>query len=343
MGSGHRRVLGDAEPVGGSAVRGTRVLADGRVITLGGWDRSGISLGLNEVDVFEPNVKAWNRVRPMNFKRWYPTAHATARRPRARAVRIAQLAHRRRHHPGDLRSGCDTWTSLTGAVRRFALPLLFVLPDGRVIISATPRCRRVPGARTSRRRRGRSSTAGPRSTADPRTFAPGKFLKAGTAADSGNSGLAAITAYTLDMNQGTPTWQPTGSMAFPRLFLNLTKRARRHRPRHRRRHRQSAFINANGVLPPRSGSPATEVDDDGGHGDAAALSLGRAAAAGRARLVWRRWLDTASTDQRTAQIFSPPYLFKGARPTIYLRARTVPARRRASSVTPDAASIAGSR
>ena len=53
-------------------------------------------------------------------------------------------------------------------------------------------------------------------------YAPGKFIKAGSASDSGFSGPSLKTAYTLDMNQATPTWQPTADMAFPRSFLNLT-------------------------------------------------------------------------------------------------------------------------
>ena len=42
-------------------------------------------------------------------------------------------------------------------------------------------------------------------------YAPGKFLKAGTASDGGFSGQSANTAYTLDMNQPNPTWQPTAT------------------------------------------------------------------------------------------------------------------------------------
>ena len=38
---------------------GHTFLADGRLMTLGGWDRSGAGLGLNEADIFEPNIQAW--------------------------------------------------------------------------------------------------------------------------------------------------------------------------------------------------------------------------------------------------------------------------------------------
>src|SRR5262245_31677750 len=35
---------------------GHTFLPDGRLITLGGWDRSGVALGLTEVDIFDPNT-----------------------------------------------------------------------------------------------------------------------------------------------------------------------------------------------------------------------------------------------------------------------------------------------
>src|SRR6185312_3081407 len=67
-------------------------------------------------------------------------------------------------------------------------------------------------------------------TVDPNTvdgasstnYAPGKFLKVGTAADGGQSGNAAATAYVIDMNQPAPAWRQVASMAYPRAFVNLT-------------------------------------------------------------------------------------------------------------------------
>jgi hypothetical protein len=113
---------------------GHAVLSDGRLITLGGWDRSGNGLGLSEVDVFEPTVRSWNRARPMTFKRWYPTA---TRLPDGRLLALSGAGNSltvlvttaEMYDPV-----AESWTSLTGAVRSLPLyPFMFVLPDGRDI------------------------------------------------------------------------------------------------------------------------------------------------------------------------------------------------------------------
>src|SRR4029079_14095818 len=53
-------------------------------------------------------------------------------------------------------------------------------------------------------------------------YAPGRFIKAGSAADDGFSGNSLSTAYTLNMSLAAAPWQPTSNMAFKRSFLNLT-------------------------------------------------------------------------------------------------------------------------
>jgi beta-lactam-binding protein with PASTA domain len=322
---------------------GHAVLADGRVITLGGWDRSGISLGLNEVDVFEPNVKAWNRVRPMNFKRWYPTG---TRLPDGRVLALSGARNSLTDvvtTPEIYDPAADTWTSLTGAVRSIPLyPFVFVLPDGRVI--------HLGNSEVSSRTQVLNLATQTWTIIDSRTtidggsavtFAPGKFMKAGTAADSGNSGLAATTAYTLDMTQPTPTWQPTGSMAFPRSFLNLTMLPDGTALATGGGTDRSAFITGNGVLPAEIWSPATGkwttmasmVTPRLYHSTALLLPDARVLVSGGGS-------DSGVADQRTAEIFSPPYLFKGARPAITGSPSTVSYGGSFTVNTPDAASIA---
>ena len=96
---------------------GHTFLADGRLITLGGWDRSGAGLGLTEVDIFEPNSQAWIRARPMAFKRWYPTA---TRLPDGRILAVSGARNSLTdivNIPEIYDPPTDTWTSLTAASR----------------------------------------------------------------------------------------------------------------------------------------------------------------------------------------------------------------------------------
>ena len=113
---------------------GHTFLADGRLLTLGGWDRSGVGLGLNEADIFEPNIQAWIRARPMAFKRWYPTG---TRLPDGRVLVVSGARNSLTdivNIPEVYDPTNDTWTSLNAATRAIPMyPFLFVLPDGRVI------------------------------------------------------------------------------------------------------------------------------------------------------------------------------------------------------------------
>ncbi|HVD94174.1 MAG TPA: PASTA domain-containing protein, partial [Vicinamibacterales bacterium] len=321
---------------------GHAVLADGRLITLGGWDRSGNGLGLSEVDVFEPTVRSWNRARPMTFKRWYPTA---TRLPDGRLLALSGA----RNSLTDLVTTpeiydpvADSWTSLTGAVRSLPLyPFMFVLPDGRVIS--------VGNSEVASRTVTLDIATSTWTVIDNRvldgasavTFAPGKFMKSGTAADSGNTGAATTTAFVLDMTAATPAWQPTGSMAFPRSFHNLTMLPDGKALVTGGGTDRSAFNTANAVLPAEVWSPSTGtwttmasmVTPRLYHSTALLLPDARVLVAGGGS-------DAGVADQPTAEIFSPPYLFKGARPTIASAPSTLSYGSGFTVTTPDAASIA---
>jgi hypothetical protein len=236
---------------------GHTFLADGRLLTLGGWDRSGNGLGLNENDIFDTSVQGWNRARPMTNKRWYPTG---TRLPDGRVLALSGA----RNSLTDLVTipeiydpATDLWTSLTAATKSIPLyPFMFVLPDGRVI---------QVGNSVASRTQTLSIATSVWTIIDNRlidggsavTFGPGKFMKSGSAADSGNTGLAASTAFVLDMTQASPTWQPTGSMAFPRSFHNLTMLPDGTALVTGGGTDRSAFNTANGVRPAEVWSPTT--------------------------------------------------------------------------------------
>jgi len=321
---------------------GHTFLSDGRLITLGGWDRSGASLGLNEVDIFDPNTQAWIRAQPMAFKRWYPTA---TRLPDGRILAVSGSRNSLAdvvNVPEVYDPATDTWTTLTAATNPIPLyPFLFVLPDGRVITVGTSEVASSTQVLTL--------STWTWTVVDDRLidggsavmFQPGKFLKAGTAADSGDSGLAAPTAFVLDMTQPAPAWQPTGSMAFPRSFHNLTMLPDGTALVTGGGTDRSSFNTASAILAAEIWSPATGawttmasmVTPRLYHSTAVLLPDARVLVAGGGA-------DSGVADQPTAEIFSPPYLFKGPRPTIASVPSTLAYGSSFTVATPDNASIA---
>ncbi len=201
---------------------GQAVLADGRIAVIGGTNTSG-GLGIPDVTAFDWQSEQWQNLAPMHYPRWYATGTTLA----DGKVLV---------NSGDNTSASDvvatpemydpatnTWTTMTAATHSMPIyPFIHQLPDGRILHSGgseAPTATEVLNLGTNTW-----------STVDARVidggsivnYAPGKFMKAGSAADDGNSGPALKTAYTLDMNQPNPTWQPTASMSYPRAFLNLT-------------------------------------------------------------------------------------------------------------------------
>ena len=201
---------------------GQAVLADGRVLVIGGTKTDG-GLGVNNITVFNGQSETWSELAPMNFRRWYATGTTLADgkvlvtsgddKGTGDVVQIPEL-----YSPAT-----NTWQSLTSATNNIPIyPFIYQLPDGRIAwlgASEGPTQSEVLDLSTNQWSSIDSRVIDGGSIAN---YAPGKFIKAGSAADDGFSGNSLKTAYTLNMNTPGATWQPTASMAFPRSFLNLT-------------------------------------------------------------------------------------------------------------------------
>ena len=164
-------------------------------------------------------------------------------------------------------------------------------------------------------------------------YAPGKILYAG-------GGRTTNTAEIIDLNQASPTWQNTGSMAFARRHFNVTILA------------DGKVLATDGVagtsfndltqpvLPAELWDPATGVWTTmasssiprGYHSTAILLPDGTVLQSGGGN-------GGGATNQKNAEIYSPPYLFAGDRPTITSAPETAAYGSRFSVTTPDAAAI----
>ena len=321
------------------------VLADGRIDVAGGTDvtsQTGGPLGIADNTAYDWRHGLWDSLAPMHYPRWYATATTLA----DGKVLVTSGSNKNLKDivpiPELYDPVANSWKELTAASRSIPYySFVYQLPNGKVI------------------RVGATEQATPTETLDLNTnqwqtvddnevdggsaanYAPGKFIKAGTSSDGGFSGKSANTAYTLDMNQPSPKWQATASMAYPRSFLNLTNLPDGTVLATGGGTDRSAQIDANAVMPAEDWDPST-----GNWTTYASMSVPRLYHSGAVLLPDGRVYvsgggsDTGVTDQKSAQIFSPPYLFKGARPTISNAPATVHWNSDAFIGTPDASSIA---
>jgi len=239
----------------------------------------------------------------------------------------------------------DSWTQLTGASQSFPYyPHMFVLGDGRVLAAATteaPIVSRVLDLATQT-----WSVVDPTAVdgGSSAMYAPGKILKSGRSVDPDQPVIPATkTTYVLDMNQPTPRWRQTAPMNFARVYHTLTLLpdgtvlATGGGPT------TDAVGVDNAVLAAELWNPATETWTTLAamqrprlyHSNALLLADARVLVLGGGRFNG----GNAPTDQLSSEIFSPPYLFKGARPVITAAPSTAAYGSGLSVQTPDAASI----
>jgi fibronectin type 3 domain-containing protein len=304
-------------------------LADGRTLLVGGHINA--DEGLADTTIFNPSNNTYFRGPDMSVGRWYPTAIEL---PDGRVFAFAgdNIVQDRPGQPPPFSDASvnslpevynpttNTWTDLDGAKLTTPLyPFLFIMSDGRIFNAGPDKTTRIidPATWTW-------STVGqsPIDGMSAVMYRPNKVMKSGTWADPDFNGANAYNANggtaVIDLNAQTPTWRSTASMAFGRSYQNLTMLA-------------DGTVLASGgmstsdgtdltkaVLPAEIWNPDTETwttvasltDGREYHSTAVLLKDGRVLMAGGGALPGR------ATDIKTGEIYSPPYLFKGARPTI---------------------------
>jgi hypothetical protein len=218
-----------------------------------------------------------------------------------------------------------------------------VIPDGRVLVSST--------TETAVASRVLDLNTNTWTVVDPQVldgysasmYLPGKILKTGTAADSNGTLPSAATAYVLDMTQASPSWRQVPSMQNPRAYhastilpdgsVLVTGGGRT----------TGVYDIANAVYQAELWSPSSETFAPMSsmhaprlyHGTAILLADGRVLVAGGGRAP-----GPDARDQLSAEIFAPPYLFKGPRPTIAAAPTQVTYNGVFTVNTPNAANIA---
>ena len=289
---------------------GHSLLPDGRVLVAGGHISD--DHGLPDAVIFSQSG-SWTRIKSMKFGRWYPSNTTL---PNGEVLVVGG-----RDQNGNTVNTAEVWTGstwrlLTSARLRLPYyPRLWVAPNGRVFYAGEQKVTRSLSTAGG----GSWDTVayrkfGTRDYGSAVMYEPGKVLYTG-------GGRTTKTAEIIDLTKAAPSWQYTGSMAYPRRHHNAT-------------------VLPDGQVLVTGGSRGTSFNDvamavrlaeiwnpaTGVWTQVAGNAVNRTYHSASLLLPDGRVLHTGSgdainvdgpaPDEKNAELYSPPYLFKGARPTI---------------------------
>jgi hypothetical protein len=297
---------------------GQAAMPDGRILVAGG--HTATTIGTNEANIFDPGTQTWTSLPRMAYRRWYPTVTAL---PDGRMLVTAGDQTNETDFapfPEVYDPATNSWTTLTNANLPIpTYPHMFVLPSGKLVNTGTTEAAIPTRTLDITTQTWAMVDARVLDGASSVMYRPGLILKVGTASDSGPVGPAAATAYVLDMNQPAPAWQQTASMHYPRATtVNLVVLPDGNVMVFGGGSNTSGYdATSQPVYAAEQWSPITQTwrvmasqsKPRLYHSVALLLPDGRVLSTGGGR-------DTGVTDQLNGEIYSPPYLFKGARPTI---------------------------
>ena len=312
---------------------GMTYLPAGKLVVVGGHIADG--LGLPNSNVFNFSTNSWTAGPDMARGRWYPTA--TMLTNGEILVMAGSDQNGNTVMIPEVRRDNGTWRELTSASRSLPYyPRDFLAPNGSVFYAGELQATYYLNPTGT----GSWTFVANRVVAD-RTYGaavmyrPGKILYVG----GGNPPTSA--AEVIDLNVPSPQWHATASMVHARRQLNLTLLP------------DGTVLAMGGTSSPGFTDPAggvheTEVwnPQNGTWTTWASNAITRVYHSTTVllpdgRLVFAGSGDGAGLpDEQNAEIFEPPYLFNGPRPTITTVAAQWKYGQRVKLTTPDAASIA---
>ncbi len=286
---------------------GHSFLADGRLLVSGG--HISTDHGLPNTNLFTTNTESWSRSAPMGRGRWYPTSTTLA------SGDVLILAGRDEAGVAVLEP--EVWSSggirvLSTASKAFGYyPRTFLAPNGKIFYAGHSQgTHYLDVTGTGSWTKVANRLYGVREYGAAAMYDEGKIIYVG-------GGHTTNTAEIIDLNSALPVWQWTGSMAYPRRHHNAT-------------------VLPTGEVLVTGGSSSTFFSDITQAVHAAEVwnpSTGNWTTLAR-NTIRRSYHSTSillpdgtllhagsgdtrdAPDELNAEIFSPPYLFKGSRPSI---------------------------
>jgi Galactose oxidase-like, Early set domain/Concanavalin A-like lectin/glucanases superfamily/Bacterial Ig domain/Glucodextranase, domain B/Kelch motif len=296
-------------------------LPDGRILVAGGHVGSA-HVGVTDTNIFNPTTRQWSLVASMHTPRWYPTNTAL---PDGRILVTAGEINCDACNaliPEIYNAITNTWTELPGASLDLTYyPHMFVLPDGRVLAASTAESAIVTQALDISTQTWTVIDPDAVDGGSAAMYLPGKVIKSGTSTNPDDPPVpSAETTYVLDMTAPSPKWRETPPMVFPRTYHTLTILPDGRVLATGGGPTTDALGVSDAVKAAELWSPDTETWETMAsmqrprlyHSTALLLPDARVLVAGGGR--FNNFVE--ATDQANGEIYSPPYLFKGARPVI---------------------------
>ena len=326
---------------------GAAQLPDGRIIVIGGY--GGLStnqLGIVDTNIFNPVTNTWTRVADMHTPRWYPTLTELSDGRYVAISGNSTNATTWADTPEVYDPAANTWTQLskisTSAVHEDEYPFSYLIPNGNVLNigpSEDVTDELNVGSQTWTRVGGQSGVVNGSSV----QYLPGKILYSGGAALINTATPAQTTTAVLDTTAATPAWRQTSPMLNARIYHTLTMLANGQVLAVGGANTSDQSVITTGVLPTEIWDPVSQTWSAAApiaaarnyHSTAVLMPDGRVLVAGGGHPT-----SLADAGQASAQIYSPSYLFNGARPAITSAPSSATYGSTISVSTPDAASIA---
>jgi hypothetical protein len=318
---------------------GFTLLPDGQLFVPGGHVAD--DEGLEYAYTYNPFTNAWARQADMNAGRWYPTPTTLANGDVLVVSGMIDTVRGMNPLPQIWEAATGTWRSLTNAQLQLPYyPYMFLMGNGKVFNAGPNKTTRyLDTAGTGTWTVVGDSQYGARNWGTSVMYDDGKVLLAGGSKaapyDRACPVAPTATAEVIDLNAASPAWRSVGEMAFPRKQHNATLLP-------------DGTVLVTGGTSGACGnddttSPvyAAEVWDPATDNwtTLAANTVYRGYHAIALLLPDGRVLSAGGNYTKTAEVFSPPYLFKGTRPTITAAPCNVGFGQTFTVTTPDPASI----
>jgi hypothetical protein len=312
---------------------GHTFLPDGTLLVTGGHNGSS-GYGYPYASIYNATQNSWTQIPNMQDARWYPT-NTTLANGDVLVVSGEITPGTYSALPQIWHPATNSWLNLTSAQLVQPLyPMMLVAPNGQVFNAGPNQTTRYLNTAGT----GSWTVVGNFNYSGTRDYGSsviydGKVLIVG--GDGSGSGPATNTAEVIDLTASSPTWTYTGSLAYARRQLNLTllpdgKVLASGGSGGYGFDNQNYPVYAAEMWDPSTGQWST-MDSitvyRGYHSTALLLPDGRVVSAG------------GEQTGASAEIYSPPYLFKGARPSITSGPSSVKYAQQFFVGTPDATSI----
>ena len=307
---------------------GHAFLADGRLFVAGGHIQNDV--GLPSATTYDPINNAWTQTPNMNAGRWYPTVTTLANGDMLVVSGRIDNTVGENLLPGVFQAGSSTWRHLTNAQISLDLyPRMHLAPNGRVFNSAPSTVTRYLDTSGT----GVWTVVANRSNIY-RDYGSSVMYDDGKVLVMGGSDPPTNTAEVIDLNAPKPAWRSVASMAFVRRQLNATLLP------------DGKVLVTGGTSGPgfnNTDTPvfAAEIWDPATENwtTMASAQIPRLYHSAVVLLPDGRLLSTGGNGYPQTEVYEPPYLFKGSRPTINSAPASISYGQTFFVETPDVASI----